>query len=200
MRRHSRLVVAIAFIAALTSALEAVENLKPPAHHISQTLGIEFDHPPNLTAGRYAIEPLPPSALQAGLKSPFANAVVLVEPGQLKGHAAAAVPVGAVPTIAVDVRTGRDADFRRANFLRPEFAITIGGRNVFRLPGFPGPYGDRAFYYLIPFPDGRLAEITAHRFYFNDPGPAGSTERARTGYDQVIESVIIPTLKETGGH
>ena len=133
------------------------------------------------------------------MKPPFENAVVLVEPGQLRGRAPSAVPVGEVPTIAVDVQSGSDAAFKRASFLKSDYAVTIGGRTVYRLPGYPGPYGDQAFYYLIPFTDGRLAEITAHRFYFRDPKPAGATEHARTRYDRVIESVIVPTFKETSG-
>jgi hypothetical protein len=191
------LVGTIVLLAGLASALDADETPKRAVHHASQVLGIEFDCPPTFTAGRYKSVPLPPSAVQAGMKPPFANAVVLVEPGQLRGHVLSAVPVGEVPTIAVDVQSGSDAEFKRANFLKPDYAVMIGGRTVYRLPGFPGPYGDQAFYYLIPFPDGRLAEITAHRFYFRDPKPAGSTEHPRTRYDRAIEDVIIPTLKTT---
>ena len=75
---------------------------------------------------------------------------------------------------------------------------------VYKFPGYPGPYGETAFYYLVPLSDGQVFEITGHKERFNaTPISALSTDDGQknhivnvgspTNYDQVIEG-IIPTL------
>ena len=58
-----------------------------------------------------------------------------------------------------------------------------GGRTVYKLPGYPGPYGDTAFYYLLPLGDDLVVELFAHRRHMDQA-------RTDTGYDRVIEGII----------
>ena len=67
---------------------------------------------------------------------------------------------------------------------------------MYRLPGYPGPYGDQAFYYLIPISEKRIVEAAAHRYYFRSGKKEMSANPPGTDYGAVIES-ILKSLKTT---
>ena len=79
--------------------------------------GIEFRYPDRFVPGQYKRQPLDPQTLkqlqESGVGEPYANAIALIESARVGGFAATDIPIGEV------------------------------GRRVFRLPGFPGPYGIR---------------------------------------------------------
>ena len=153
--------------------------------------GFEFAYPDQFVAGRYK-DPVTPERQarqrETGLESPFAHAIALVEPSRLGARAPLdALPVGEVAAITVIPARGQKADFDRRHLFRKEWETTIAGRTVYRLPGYPAPYGDTMFYYLLPLGDDLVIELFAHRRHMDQT-------RAETGYDRVIEG-IIPTLK-----
>jgi hypothetical protein len=153
--------------------------------------GFEFAYPDQFVAGRYK-DPVTPERQarqrETGLESPFAHAIALVEPSRLGARAPLdALPVGEVAAITVIPARGQKADFDRRHLFRKEWETTIAGRTVYRLPGYPAPYGDTMFYYLLPLGDDLVIEVFAHRRHMDQT-------RAETGYDRVIEG-IIPTFK-----
>ncbi len=157
-------------------------------------LGISFSQPRGFALGRFKEEPLPPSLTNEGYDSPFKNAAVLVEPEELEmpsGQAAQvqAIPVGEVPVIWIDRLRGNRARFNRS-LLREGQAKSIGRHTAYQLPGFPGPYGDSAFYYLIPLDGGDVIEIGAHKFYFRAARSPAAGELGETRYDRIIEKLI----------
>src|SRR4051812_24665053 len=95
-----------------------------------------------------------PSSFEIGRFTPgdvFPDAAVMVEPSQLGSHALSSIPVGDVPVIWIDVVTKEDFAFMKRtipNF--DSYQTTVEGRRVWKLPGFPGPYGEEFFYYLVP--------------------------------------------------
>lgn len=149
--------------------------------------GFEFSYPDPLVVGRYK-DPATPEMearlRETGQVSPWAHAIALVEPSRLGMRGTLdAVPVGDVASITVTPSRGQKADFLRRHFFRDQWKTTIGGREVYRLPGYPGPYGDAAFYYLMPIRDGEVVELFAHRRHLD-------AARTETGYDRVIEGII----------
>jgi hypothetical protein len=148
--------------------------------HESDRLSLRFRYPGSFVVGRFAEERLPPGADAQGFESPFRDAVVLVEPGQLGDFPLEAIPVGEVPTISVEW-VKNPIIF---SLLREGTEMMIGGRRAFRFPGYPGPYGDQAHYYVVEMGPGRYLELMAHRSYFRD------AEMRETAYDHVIEAVI----------
>jgi hypothetical protein len=154
----------------------------------AEELGVRFAYPDSFLVGRFAQEPLPPEAAARGLEAPFQNAVVLVHPSQLRSHPLDAIPVGDVPVIWLDRPNSAPALFR---LLEPDSTYSIGPLTVSRFPGFPGPYGENAFYYVAEFPDGEFVELGAHRYL------AGAEEPVETHYDRVIEA-ILESLARTG--
>jgi hypothetical protein len=161
----------------------------------SADLGITFRYPGHLALGRYKPEPEHPALKEMGLESPFNKAVVLVEPKVLGTHPLTAIPVGEVPTISLNKQGGTAVRFSREQFFKKSFERTIGSRAFYQLPGYPGPYGDQGFYYIVPLANDNVLEITAHRYYFREPRDA-SGRHPETHYDKIIE-VIIQHLEET---
>ena len=155
--------------------------------HTAETLGVRFAYPDSLLVGRFADVPLPPGAVAGGMEPPFRNAVVLVRPTDLGDHSLDAIPVGEIPVIWFDRSLAASAVFR---MLEPDTSYVIGTLTISRFPGFPGPYGDEAFYFVVEFADGTLVEVAAHRRDMHHP------ERA-THFDDVIEQ-ILPTLELMG--
>ena len=72
------------------------------------------------------------------------------------------------------------------------FEKTIGSHTVFDFPGFPGPYGENAFFYLVPRGDGTSIGILAPRFL--SKRGVSLNERPPSGMDSIIEGVIA-TMK-----
>lgn len=156
-------------------------------------LGIQFDLPDSFIMGRFKEDKLPESLAEQGYEAPFKNAAVLVEPGELQTPSGQVfrsdeIPVGDIPVIWLDRLRGDKARFMKA-MLREGEKKSIGGHAVYQLPGFPGPYGDSVFYYLLPVDGGDVLEFGAHKFYFRGVHPK-SGDPAQTHYDRTIEQVI----------
>ena len=181
-RRAASLAVAVLLVSASAGLPAAASNTYRNAEW-----GFEFAYPDQFVAGRYK-DTLTPEHLarlrESGLENPFAHAIVLVEPSRLGSRAPLdALPVGEIVTITITPTRGQKADFLRRHFFRKEWETAVGGRTVYKLPGYPGPYGDAAFYYLLPLRDDLVVELYAHRRHMDQ-------SRADTGYDRVIEDMI----------
>ncbi len=156
--------------------------------------GFELRYPPGFVAGTYKSS-LPPDLAstprEGGSQVPFENAVVLVERARVGTRDLWALPVGEVTAITIELQSGRAAatrrDLGRQIYGAAIGEVTIGAHRVQKFPGFPGPYGTGAFYYLVPLRDDAALEFTAHRRFLEPP-------HGETGYDRVIEE-IIGTLK-----
>jgi hypothetical protein len=150
--------------------------------------GFEFAYPDSLVVGRYKDTTTPEMEArmrELGQESPWKHAIALIEPSRIGTRSGPldAINVGEVATVRVTPTRGQKADFLRHQFFRTEWKITVGGRDVYKLPGFPGPYGDAAFYYLMPVRDDLVIELVAHRKHLD-------AARTDTGYDGVIEGII----------
>ena len=167
----------------LTAALAAAATHT----YRSAEWGFEFAYSDPLVVGRYKDQTTPEMEArmrEVGQESPWKHAIALVEPARLGTRGTLdAIPVGEVASITVTPARGQKADFLRRHFLRDQWKTTVGGREVYRLPGYPGPYGDAAFYYLMPARDDLVIELVAHKRHL-DPA------RTETGYDRVIEGII----------
>lgn len=188
--RHSIRALTALYLSVTVFYLSYINAADTQKTHSSPSLGIGFKYPSQFLIGKYQKEELPKSMKELGIEPSFNNAIVLVEPKQLRGLPLMAIPVGEVPTISLNLQTGRQATFTRRQFFKENYKTTIGNRTIYRLPGYPGPYGDQAFYYLVPTTTGKVLEITAHRYYFRD-GPIGRNEDLpKTNYNSVIEDII----------
>jgi hypothetical protein len=116
------------------------------------------------------------------------EAAVLIEVTQLGKHSLDAIPVGAVPVIWLDVISKEDLAFLRKNMPAFEtYRTRVEGREVWKLPGFPGPYGEGQFCYIVPIGlGGRSVQITGDRHYRAGYGEQGPP----THYDVAIERII----------
>lgn len=152
--------------------------------------GFALRYPPGFVAGAYRSE-LPPDLARAlrerGGRLPFERALVLVEPARLGARDRSALPAGEITAITIEAQSGTEAaarrDLGRQVYGAAIVETTIGPHRVQKYPGFPGPYGTAAFYYLVPLRDGAVLELTAHRKFLE--APAGDT-----GYDRVVEQII----------
>jgi hypothetical protein len=182
-------VLVIARAALLVPVITLTATLAAAAPHTyrSAEWGFEFDYPDPLVAGRFRDTTSPEMEArlrETGQESPWKRAVALVDPARLGSRGTVdAIPVGEIATVSVTAVRGQKADFLRRHFFRDQWKTTIGGREVYRLPGYPGPYGDAAFYYLMPIRAGEVVELFAHRRHLD-------AARTETGYDRVIEGII----------
>jgi hypothetical protein len=102
------------------------------------------------------------------IDSSFNNAIVLIEPKQLREFPLMEIPVGEVPTISFNLLRGTRASFAKRQFFKD----------------------DQAFYYLVPAEMHDVLEIIAHRYYFRDD-PIGRIDKLpKTNYDTVIENIV----------
>ena len=181
-RRAANLAAAALFVWASAGLGEAASRI-----YRSAEWGFEFAYPDDFALGRYK-DTLTPE-LQARLREtgqepPFKHAIALVEPVRLGSRASLdALPVGEIAAITVTPARGQKADFYRRQLFRKEWETTVAGRTVYKLPGYPGPYGDAAFYYLLPLAPDVVVELYAHRRHMDQA-------RTDTGYDRVIEGII----------
>ncbi len=193
-RRAYTLVVAI--FSAVTMILTCVSQGGADAvtNHVVPELGIQFESSSKFLPGRYKT-PLPAEIVEKnkaqGLAVPFDNTFVLVEQEELAKHSLNAVPPGEVAAISLELRTGSAAQFRKRNFCREDFRQKIGKHVVYKLPAYPGPYGENAFFYLVDLPHG-LLEITAQKTYLRDIQEYVRMKKAPplTHYDKEIEDII----------
>ncbi len=75
-----------------------------------------------------------------------------------------------------------------ADQMQGTYKTQIGSHSVIVLPGFPGPYGEDAFFYIVPRGDGTSIGITAPRF-LSKPG-ISSNDRHSSGMETVIETLV----------
>ncbi len=174
-------------LSALTHPAAAQETLKT---HSDKKLGIRFQYPARFVVGAFKRESYPAEMIERGFDPPFKNSIVLVEPGQLLNHPRDAIPGGEIPALWLDVLSGTRAEFTGRQFLREPYRITLGGHTAYRLPGFPGPYGDQAHYYLLPLANGNILEVSGHRYYFRDAKDRQSGNPPETRYGKVIEAIL----------
>lgn len=64
----------------------------------------------------------------------------------------------------------------------------IGAHAVVVLPGFPGPYGEDAFFYIVPRGDSTSIGVTAPRFLSKRGVPL--KDRPSSGMDSIVEGLI----------
>lgn len=188
--RHSVRALTALYLCVTVFCLSYVSAADTQKMHSSRSLGIRFKYPSQFLVGQYQKKELPEGMKEFGISPSFNKAIVLVEPSQLRGLPLMAIPVGEAPTISLHLQTGRQAAFTRRHFFKENYKTTIGSRAIYRLPGYPGPYGDQAFYYLVPATAGKVLEITAHRYYFRDGPVTRNEDLPRTNYDSVIEGII----------
>jgi len=157
---------------------------KLPPRVVVDRLGIEFEYPDRFVAGRFQKEELPPSMEIKDYQSPLENAIVLVEPDQLMKFSAEEIPLGEIPVIWIDRMRDKKSRFMKS-MLKEGYKKIIGLHEVYQLPGYPGPYGDAAYYYLLPLANGDILEFGAHKLFFHNADPSPATD-----YDQIIEKII----------
>jgi hypothetical protein len=182
-RRTASLAAVLLLVSGAAVAVTAASRV-----YRSAEWGFEFSYPDTLVVGRYKDQMTPEQEAaplrETGLENPFKHAIPLVEPGRLGTRGTLqAIPVGEVATVTVTPTRGHKADFLRRQFFRKDWELTVAGRTVYKLPGYPGPYGDAAFYYLLSARDDLVIELFAHKKHL-DPA------RTDTGYDRVIEGII----------
>lgn len=149
-------------------------------------LGIEFSYPENMLIGRYLPEEY------------FEKHIVLVEPSVLGNLDPNSIPVGQLPVISLNIQRDEevlfsDKDFARFRKFNEIQIINIGEYEVYKLPSYPGPYGNNAFYYLIQLSNSDVLEIYAHKHHFRT-GTESNTNFKNTHYDIIIEK-LIGTIK-----
>ena len=177
------------FVLALVAALLAVQAHSEGLRYESKRLGLRFRYPQNFLVGQSL--PLPISGKMAeamakqGLKYTPPDEESLVERRFAAGQDLKALGRD-VLQIFLSRQRGLDVEFSRKFLMKEPFRQRIGAREVYVLPGAPGPYGDHAFYYLVPLKDGSVLEIMAPRStsYASDP------KDKPTHYDQVIRRLI----------
>ena len=177
----------------------------------AERYGFEFRYPPRFMVTKHHDEgaPLKAEARAAfsrdgwteeeiqDYEHPFKNDIVLVERKLFGNVSPAEVPVGDTFAITVQPHTGRKAKFDIQEFSQPSLQVSIGGRSVTKLPGYPGPYGDSVFCYFLPLSDRLVLELVAPKFRSGSATRAPANRGQPTGYDAIIEQ-IIATLKSSG--
>ncbi len=172
-----------------SSANEKVINHFQQLTYTSDKHGLQFQYSNKFKIGEFKKENISKSQAEIGIKSPFNNAIVLIEKSEMKGINIDSIPVGERPTISINLQTGFQASFTIEKFCKDEFKTTIGKYTVFKLPGYPGPYGDQAFYYIIPLSKDKNIEFMAHRYYWKESKGVDG-QYPKTHYDKEIESII----------
>ena len=181
----------------------------------NERYGFEFKYPQNFLVGKFETEVSPsqnvPSDLQNKLSDlGWNNTIVLVESqliakmlpsASVSQFSLESIPIGKVSTITIKPIT-TSADFHRRSYIEREFfseskfpsnyktkKIQIGSYQVTKLPGAPGPYGDRAYYYLLPISDDLIIEFIGSRQRFSKFNISDTT-MTESHYDKVIENII----------
>ncbi|MEN8144428.1 MAG: hypothetical protein ABFS14_05695, partial [Gemmatimonadota bacterium] len=175
------LLVAILVVGCQSGAGDAAAQAMEGARAMEfPRIGLGFDVPDGFLVGRFSDGD--------GIDTPFKNAVVLVQPEQLLEFELEAIPVGDIPAVWVDRPRPGPSIIRRS--FEADSTFTVAAGQVWRYPGYPGPYGDQAFYYIVEVGEGEFVEVMGHRTLFraDDMGPSH--------YDEAI-LVIIHSLHVT---
>lgn len=160
----------------------------------NEQYGFEFRYPVNFVIGKYKKED----------PASFPNAIVLIEKSILGNISSTEIPVGEISTIVIRIHVGMQAKFYKnfadeksiaifyekyKNFNPKDALLTIGSYKVAKLPGYPGPYGDTAFYYVLVKSDNMVFDFTAPKSKFNAV-VSGIHTGPPSDYGQVIEKII----------
>lgn len=157
--------------------------------HESKRLGVRFQHPEGFLVGQPQADPMDQKMAEAmakrGLQYTPPDEAILIEKRFAEGQDLQALRRGA-PQISINRHRGTEADFFRQNIMKDVFRQKIGPWEVYALPGAPGPYGELAFYYLVPLKDQSVLEIMAPR----STSYPWDKEDKPTHYDRVIRRLI----------
>ena len=161
-------------------------------------LGVGFCHSVDFAVVRFALPEIPEEAeecLKAG-GIDRSRRVGLVEKRLLEEFDLdlAAVPLGEVPAIMLEHHPAFPATDTEEGGLLETCAASvpvqhIGECEAYELPGFPGPYGESAFCWIVPLPDGWLI-IHAPRFFEPDADDDPDAAPRPTGYDREIRRIL----------
>jgi hypothetical protein len=146
----------------------------PKRVHIPQ-FGVRFSIPGDFVAGRFA--PTTGGVLD--------GAAVFVEQRIAQGIDAQRIPAGAVPVVFI-TRAQREERQVFESILDQSWKTRIGPHEVYKLPGYPAPFGDDAHCYFLPRGNAGGLIMYAHRMRPRD----AEGDRASTHYDWVAEGII----------
>ena len=194
---------------AQTKQISQQTDISEQKTYRNERYGFEFKYPQSFLVGKFKQEVSPSSNVPPDIQKKLSdlslnNAIVLVESEQAtlfqnspKAFSVDSIPVGDVPVITIKPIT-TSADFYRSVYIDREFfselkfssdyktkKIQIGNYQVTKLPGYPGPYGDAGYYYLLPISDDLIIEFMAPREKI-----LTNTEMTESHYDKVIEDII----------
>ena len=139
-----------------------------------ERLGYKFQYPSTFIVGSY-----PPNESSAVWK----DAVVVVEKRILGNRSVRAIPIGDVTSITIVPHTGASARFFQKQFAQPQWRMPAMKFGLFKLTGYPAPYGDRTYFYLLVVSDELVLEWSAPKKFVEN-------QRALTGYDSIIERIV----------
>ena len=155
-------------------------------NHTDKVTGLSFEHPNSFVMGKFKPVEIP-EQMKGIMEAPFKNAIVLIEESELGEIERDDIPVGEAAVIWLEVQSGDDSTFYKTELMKEEYRTKIAGTEVYELPGYPGPFGSNAYYYLLPIGDS-VVEIGAHKSFIN------SQPKSLTNYNTVILE-MIPTIK-----
>jgi hypothetical protein len=151
-----------------------------PATYSSEAWKLKFGYPGDFVVGKFA-----PQKVEADRF--FTDAIVLIESAKLGTLDRERIPVGDVATISLHRLSIKDAAMW-LSLARKTPPLNVGPHEAFKLPGFPGPYGESAFVYIVPLSDDAAGAILVmgHKFDWRDRAGA----KTPTHYDWVIERIV----------
>jgi hypothetical protein len=157
--------------------------------HESKRLGVSFRHPEGFLVGQPGANRMAQKMAEAmakrGLQYTPPDEEILIEKRFAEGQNLQALNRGDSPQIYLKRYRGTEADNFR-DLRKDSFRQKIGAWEVYVLPGAPGPYGEHAFYYLVPLKDQSILEILAPR----STSYPGDKDDKPTHYDKVIRRLI----------
>ena len=174
------------FLLFLTGALLAIQAGSAELRYESKRLGLRFQVPQEFLVGQPVALPGSKESAEAmakrGLEHTPPTEESLIERRFAEGKDLKALRRD-LPQISLNRHRGVDADFDRKFLMKDPFRQRMGSWEVYVLPGAPGPYGDKAFYYLVVLKDQSILEILA---------PRSSDEEGEkpNHYDRVIRRLI----------
>lgn len=174
----------------------------------NEEYGFEFKYPENFAVGKYKPETLPNAEEtrkifeQVGYSSkeideklsPFKNSVVLVEKSiAIYFNDIQVIPVGRGFGITIKLNTGENGKFLLDSAIKLFEAkdrqeLKIDSFTITKLPGYPGPYGDSVFYYVLKANDDLVIEFSGFKKY--PKGPEFQKPETDTDYDETIEEIL----------